>query len=129
MSKYLTAENISLLMVVLVYLFGIFKAIAAKTSNKTDDKIVESIDKYVTWGQEVAPHLWAMVEVASKFKNMTGEEKKNEFLKILKDKALEVHGKELGEGATSAAKLISEGLSAAEKLSNFPQALEEKKDV
>jgi hypothetical protein len=76
---------------------------------------VENIN---SWAHAVAPHLWAIVEVLGSkgVIDNTGPSKMNEFMKRLEAETEAVHGEKLPSQAAAAAKLVAEGLSAADHL-------------
>jgi hypothetical protein len=113
---YLTKENIALVLAGLALLWQGIRAIAAWTENKTDDKIVEAVEKSIAWVQSVSPAVWGIVEAAAASGKIPKAAKLKEYLLRLDEVHRQVYGKTMAAEAKAHAELSAAGQSALDKL-------------
>ena len=116
MKEYLTPGNIAIAISVITALYTVFKAIAEKTENKIDDKIVESIERARMWLYTYAQPVWCTVEQLGASGAIKKSEKFDEYMNILKDAYKNAFGKEMTSSLETEAGILAEGMSAADKL-------------
>lgn len=117
MSEYLTPANVAIVVSLIMSLYAILKAVAPKTKTTVDDDVVAFIDKARPWVRDFAGPIWALVEQMQKAGKLDKLNKYGEFMSILRDGFKDAFGKELPEALEVDAKLMAQGLSAADKLS------------
>jgi hypothetical protein len=115
---YLTKENIALFLAGLALLWQGVRALVAWTPNKTDDKIIEAIDKSIAWVQSVSPAVWGIVEAAAASGKVPKAEKLKEYLELLDVTHKKVYGLPLPDAAKAQATLTAAGHSALDKLAS-----------
>lgn len=116
MWEYLTKENMALGLALALSAWQIIKAVAAMTSNKTDDAVVNAVERGVDWARSVSPHIWTIVETLAAGGKLDKAEKLAEFMRRLDDASVKITGKNLTVEAKAAAMLEAEGMSAADRL-------------
>ncbi|HAE37845.1 MAG TPA: hypothetical protein DCG57_04300 [Candidatus Riflebacteria bacterium] len=117
MSEYITPANAAIVAALLTSLLAIFRTIAPKTKTTVDDDIVAFIDKARPWVRDFSGPIWALVEQLQKAGKIDKLNKYGEYMSILREGFKDAFGKELPEALEVDAKLMAQGLSAAEKLS------------
>ncbi|PKL44334.1 MAG: hypothetical protein CVV41_06765 [Candidatus Riflebacteria bacterium HGW-Riflebacteria-1] len=117
MSEYLTPANVAIVVSLIMSLYAILKAVAPKTKTTIDDSIVALVEKGRPWVRDYAYPIWALVEQLQKAGKLDKLNKYGEFMSILRDGFKDAFGKELPEALEVDAKLMAQGLSAADKLS------------
>lgn len=117
MSEYITPANAAIIVALLASLFAILRTIAPKTKTTVDDDIVAFIDKARPWVRDFSGPIWALVEQLHKAGKVDKLNKYGEYMSILRDAFKDAFGKELPEALETDAKLMAQGLSAADKLS------------
>lgn len=116
MPEWMTTDNVTLALVVLMVLERIVRAIAPKTETKIDDRIIASLDDARDWAEDMAPHLWAIVETMAAQGAIPKARKAALFGMQMKEAYHKATGKMLPEGAIATAETVAAGISAADKL-------------
>lgn len=117
MSEYLTPANVAIVISLVMSLYAILKAVAPKTKNTIDDSVVAFVEKGRPWVRDFSGPIWALVEQLHKAGKIDKLNKYGEYMWILRDAFKDAFGKELPEALEVNAKLMAQGLSAADKLS------------
>jgi len=119
--QYLTAENATLTLVILLALEKILRRIAPTTATTRDDGWVADIDRAKAWAMTNAPLLWGIVEDLAGTGLFPKAQKAQEFGRRLLDEWQKAHpGKPLPDEAKAAADLVARGLSAADHFTPKP---------
>lgn len=116
MKEYLTPGNIALAISVITALYTVFKAIAEKTENKIDDKIVESIERARMWLYTYAQPVWCTVEQLGQSGAIKKTRKFEEYMSILREVYKGAFGEEMPKSIETEAGVLADGMSAADKL-------------
>lgn len=116
MKEYLTPGNIAIAISVITALYTVFKAIAEKTENKVDDKIVESIERARMWLYTYAQPVWCTVEQLGQSGAIKKTRKFEEYMSILREVYKGAFGEEMPKSIETEAGVLADGMSAADKL-------------
>lgn len=116
MSEYITPANVAIVISLLASLYAVLKTIAPKTKTTVDDDIVAFVDKARPWVRDFSGPIWALVEQLQKAGKIDKLNKYGEYMSILREAFKDAFGKELPEALETDAKLMAQGLSAADKL-------------
>lgn len=117
MSEYITPANVAIVVALVTSLVAILRTIAPKTKTTVDDDIVAFIDKARPWVYDFSGPIWSLVEQLYKSGKIDKLNKYGEFMSILREGFKDAFGRELPEALESDARLMAQGLSAADKLS------------
>ena len=101
---------------VVTALYAIFKAVAEKTENKVDDKIVESIERARMWLYTYAQPVWCTVEQLGQSGAIKKTRKFEEYMSILREVYKGAFGEEMPKSIETEAGVLADGMSAADKL-------------
>lgn len=118
--EYLTVQNITTFLTIILVLDRILRAIAPATSTKIDDQAIETIDKARAWAQDNSPHFWAVIEQLAQVGAIPKVQKAAEFMTRLRAAYIEATGKPMPQTAVLEAQTVAAGLSAAAKLKANP---------
>lgn len=116
MSQYITPANMVIVISLIASLFAVLKSIAPKTKTTVDDDVVAFVEKTRPWVRDYAYPVWALVEQAQKSGKIQVLNKYGEYISILREAFKDAFGQEMPEALEVDAKLMAQGLSAAEKL-------------
>lgn len=116
MSEYLTPANVAIVISLLASLYAVLKTIAPKTKTTVDDDVVATVEKGRAWVRDYAAPIWSIVEQLQKAGKLKKVNKLDEYMSIFREAFQEAHNKEMPEALEADAKLMAQGLSAADKL-------------
>ena len=116
MSEYLTPANMAIAISLLASLYAVLKTIAPKTKTTVDDDVVATVEKGRAWVRDYAAPIWSIVEQLQKAGKLKKVNKLDEYMSIFREAFQEAHNKEMPEALEADAKLMAQGLSAADKL-------------
>lgn len=116
MSEYITPANVAIFISLIASIYAVLRTIAPKTKTTVDDDIVAFVEKARPWVRDFAGPIWALVEQLQKAGKIEKLNKYGEFMSILRESFKDSFGKELPEELEADAKLMAQGLSAADKL-------------
>lgn len=119
MPDWMTTDNVTLALVVLMVLERILRAVAPRTETKIDDRILAGFDDARDWAEDMAPHLWAIVEALAAQGAIPKAQKAALFGMQLKETYHKATGKLLPDGAVAQAETVAAGLSASDKLTRL----------
>jgi hypothetical protein len=120
MPEWMTGQNLTTVVVVLLALWEAFKAIAPKTATKIDDNIVDAVGDAKEWARGSSPHAWAIAELLAAQGAIPKAQKSAAFALKLREAYIEATGKVLPDKALKEAELVAAGLSASDKLNRLP---------
>jgi hypothetical protein len=124
MPDWMTTDNLTLALVVLMTLERIIRALAPKTATTLDDKFIGGLDDARGWAADMAPHLWAVVETLAMSGAIPKAQKTALFALKIREAYQKATGKLLSDGAVITAETVAAGLSAADKLDRLPTVTE-----
>lgn len=105
-------NTVNIVIVILLAFYGAIKALAPRTQTTADDRFVEKIEAGKRWAAELAPHVWAVVEVLA----AQGVIKRESAAKAAEfAKRIEAAHK----SPETVAATIAAGMSAADKLTRL----------
>lgn len=116
MSEYITPANVAIVISLLVSLYAMLKTIAPKTKTTVDDDLVAFVEKARPWVRDFAAPIWAVVEQLQKAGKIEKLNKYGEYMSVFREAFKEAFGKEMPEALETDAKLMAQGLSAADKI-------------
>lgn len=113
--NYLTTENITFVLTMLLVAERIVRAIAPITKTDLDDRAIREIDKAKEWGRSVAPAIYAIVEGLAASGKIPKAEKAKEFISEISEAYTRANGSTMPVQAIADAQTVARGLAAATK--------------
>jgi len=120
MSEYLTLQNMTTLITVLLTLEMILRRVAPMTTTDLDDKALIEIDKAKSWAVSMAPAVYAIIEGLAKSGKIPAASKAQAFAAELAQAYQKANGAPLPAQAHAEAETVARGLAAADKLTVNP---------
>lgn len=113
MTEYLTADNLTLAVVLLLAMERIIRRLAPMTTTTRDDELVAGIDRARAWVREYAPLIVGIVEDLAATGKIPAAAKAAEYLSRLEAEWSKANpGQPLPPPVASEARLIAAGIAA-----------------
>lgn len=120
--EHLTVDRLAIIFSLLASALAVLKVIANRTPTTVDDRIVDAAERAKAWVSEVAPDVWAVVEVLAATNKLEPAKKADEFMRRLEEAHIKVNGAVLPDAAKEHAAVRAAGMSAFDKLNGDPRA-------